>query len=488
MLTRHAAEQQASRFVQVEAIPEDIRWHVVESLARLPEDPFESKSQMIRFFLESAEFEGITNLSQDRIAAICRCSTSLVQRICAKRTSGTELRERGRPSLLSAENMASLENWVRERTESMDWITFREFKGRVVDLLEQQGVTEYPTTQFYRHLVDRLEGGIYTRSMATPLEEDRFNLSMGDIDRHFSVLQRLGIESMHPEIIINLDETGFGASRSHRLKGIQVITKKTDTRRPCVPIQGSRTYVSAIAAITASGHSLPPGLIVRRATVTEEFETIPIGRDIKIYATEKDFVTRNVFHNYIEEVVMPFIEKWRSDNNCRDARAALIVDGHGAHFGAELDAFCALHNTALVVLPPHSSHILQPLDRLYFSHVKQVYATTHVGQSLSELSRQILRVVTAFQASNIRYSICQSWRMTGITPVVEAREVTGVRLDPHALQGATALQHTFQGNPRARGPRNDTAKWGLLNEDQLMLYEAGQCPFCMAALPSDWEE
>ena len=77
--------------------------------------------------------------------------------------------------------------------------------------------------------------------------------------------------------------------------------------------------------------------------------------------------------------------------------------------------------------------------------------------------------------------------MTGIVPVVQNREVTGVRLAPDSIEKPAPLQHSFSGNERECGARDERAISGLLSEDQLMIYEAGQCPFCYAELPHDWD-
>ena len=150
-------------------------------------------------------------------------------------------------------------------------------------------------------------------------------------------------------------------------------------------------------------------------------------------------------------------------------------------------AHIATQNIRLVCIPPHASHILQPLDRLYFSHLKQVYAGIKTTAMLSKLSKALLKVLIAFEASNVSYYICQSWRMTGINPVVEENKVVRVQLDPESLDGSPSLQHNFDGNERARGRSTRVPQWGLLNDDEIALAEAGQCPFCCGLLPPDWE-
>ena len=487
METRHRAEQRAQSFVNMTNIREDLRWEIVNFVARSNLEELPSKSAVIRAFLSAPELSWLFDCTQDELAFFFQCSSSLVQKVLSRAKDGVAERPRGRPSLLTEQNEADLTRWVKERTEQMDWITFRDFKRYVINLLDEQGVTDYPSTQYYRDLVTRLDGGRYRRVSASPLEEERFNLSREDIELHFTRLHNLQLESFAPDLIINIDETGFGASQSHRMKSMQVIVDSTQTVRPCVRMEASRIYVTAIAAITAGGSALPPGLIVRRSTVTEDFETIPLGSDLKVYSTERAFVTRNVFENYVRDVVLNYVQSWRENHKMPDAKALIIVDGHSAHFSPMLKAFCALNNCGIFCMPPHSSHLLQALDRLYFSRVKQCYASTQITSAMSELSRQLLRVFTAFQASNLTYFICQSWAMSGIVPIIENRNVVAVRLDPEALARATTMQHNFSGNPRERGVRNDRARWGLLTEDEAELMEANRCPFCCGELPPNWK-
>lgn len=70
---------------------------------------------------------------------------------------------------------------------------------------------------------------------------------------------------------------------------------------------------------------------------------------------------------------------------------------------------------------------------------------------------------------------------------MQNRDVVVVRLDPEAVWRATTLQHSFTGNARERGMPNDRARWGLFTEDESMMLEANQCPFCFADLPDDWD-
>lgn len=51
----------------------------------------------------------------------------------------------------------------------------------------------------------------------------------------------------------------------------------------------------------------------------------------------------------------------------------LILDGHGSHATAEFDHFCTQNKIIPLYLPPHSSHLLQPLDVACFGPLKRIY-------------------------------------------------------------------------------------------------------------------
>ena len=50
----------------------------------------------------------------------------------------------------------------------------------------------------------------------------------------------------------------------------------------------------------------------------------------------------------------------------------LICDGHDSHISADFIRHCIANDIVLLLLPPHSSHLLQPLNVSVFSSLKQV--------------------------------------------------------------------------------------------------------------------
>jgi hypothetical protein len=52
----------------------------------------------------------------------------------------------------------------------------------------------------------------------------------------------------------------------------------------------------------------------------------------------------------------------------------LVLDGHESHHSAEFETFCKAHNIITLYMPPHSSHLLQPLNVALFGPLKRSYS------------------------------------------------------------------------------------------------------------------
>ena len=52
----------------------------------------------------------------------------------------------------------------------------------------------------------------------------------------------------------------------------------------------------------------------------------------------------------------------------------LVLDGHGSYMSPKFDAFCKEKNIITLCMPPHSSHLLQPLNVRCFSLLKVTYS------------------------------------------------------------------------------------------------------------------
>ena len=75
----------------------------------------------------------------------------------------------------------------------------------------------------------------------------------------------------------------------------------------------------------------------------------------------------------------------------------LILDGHGSHATPEFDLFCSENNIITDCLPPHTSHILQPLDVACLGLLKTAY-----GHLVQDVTAEIYRSMDSTNQYSIR--------------------------------------------------------------------------------------
>jgi hypothetical protein len=99
----------------------------------------------------------------------------------------------------------------------------------------------------------------------------------------------------------------------------------------------------------------------------------------------------------------------------------LILDGHESHHSVDFDQLCKDSNIIALCMPPHLSHLLQPLDVGCFSPLKHAY-----GDQIGCLIRDSINHITkleflpafyaAYKKSITKENICASFRGAGLVP------------------------------------------------------------------------
>jgi hypothetical protein len=101
----------------------------------------------------------------------------------------------------------------------------------------------------------------------------------------------------------------------------------------------------------------------------------------------------------------------------------LVLDGHGSHVTMDFINYCDQNRILLVVLPPHSTHTLQPLDVAMFKPLAAAYSAElseylHRSHGLASITKGDFFPLfwKAWEASFRESTILSSFRATGISP------------------------------------------------------------------------
>lgn len=173
----------------------------------------------------------------------------------------------------------------------------------------------------------------------------------------------------------NFDETGFAMGIASTSR---VITRSDRRTRPKLIQQGDRESATAIEAVGASGYHLPPMVILKgKVHLQNWYEYCQLPSDWVISLSPKGWTSN-------EHSIWWLINVFEPSTRPRTIGAyrLLILDGHESHCTPEFDQYCKDHSIVTLCMPPHSSHILQPLDVGCFAALKKSY-----GNQVANLMR-----------------------------------------------------------------------------------------------------
>jgi hypothetical protein len=185
------------------------------------------------------------------------------------------------------------------------------------------------------------------------------------VSNYFRALQNIITKNeleLHPERVWNCDETGFNFEHSP----VNVVAEKGDR---CVLSRTSAksNNVTVMACVNAMGQSMPP-MIITKGKTTRSLQ----GYNVReappncLWSFQKNgWIDDQIGEKWFDEVFL---------KNCGPARPQLLIlDGHGSHETLGIIERAIAENIIMLSLPPHCTHVLQPLDRTVFGPLKSAY-------------------------------------------------------------------------------------------------------------------
>ena len=166
------------------------------------------------------------------------------------------------------------------------------------------------------------------------------------------------------EDVYNFDETGF---QMGVISTAKVVTGSQRAGKASVTQPGNREWVTAVEAINAYSWALPPMIIFAgKMHQAAWYEALPAQWTITV--SENEWTTNKIGLFWLQTV----FNEYTKARTVRQYRL-LILDGYESHATPEFDRFCLDNAIITLYMPPHSSHLLQPLDVGCFSPLKRAY-------------------------------------------------------------------------------------------------------------------
>ena len=208
-----------------------------------------------------------------------------------------------------------------------------------------------------------------------------------------------------PECIFNCDETGLAFNPPC----FKVVGRKGSAL--CHVTSGDKSKATVLAFVGATGIAYPPMVIFGLKT----FNCLLSKGEVPgtSYAlSDKSWINSEVFQHWFEEHFLKYLPKARP--------VLLLLDGHSSHYSPVTIKIAAENQVILFALPPHTTHVSQPLDRCCFAPLKAAWRQ----ECHNFYTENPGRCVTKYDFSHLFHKAWDS-AMTG-SDIVSGFKATGI--------------------------------------------------------------
>lgn len=252
------------------------------------------------------------------------------------------------------------------------------------------------------------------------------------------------------EDIWNMDETGVALGVCTNTRVLASSSKK----KAYIKSPEDREWVSIVEVVSATGAKLQC-LVIFKGKHLQSTWFPAQGAPNWLYTTSENGWTSNqIGYEWLQRIFIPNTTPrqgtWR----------LLILDGHGSHIPIDFMWTCRENNIWLLYLPPHASHVLQPLDLAPFSVVKTKYrseirAISALGDAAPiKKERFVVSYNKAREEGLTEQVIRAGWRASGLCPynpdlVLLSSQVSGRPATPPRDTQASEVSDILLSTPQS---------------------------------------
>lgn len=214
-----------------------------------------------------------------------------------------------------------------------------------------------------------------------------------------------------PKQIFNCDETNFASVCTKN----KVFCEKGASKVNKINLNNEKQNYSVNVCCDADGYFLPIYVIYKG---TKKYSTWTEGgpKDCCYNVSSSGWMETDLFRDWLENL---FIKHTRHI----DGPKVLFLDGHKSHITLDVIRIAKENNITILCLPPHATHILQPLDVSVFKPAKTVWrkiVSEQVKSKINNISKEIfpslLKQLVQSKVAFKRQHVISGFESTGIFP------------------------------------------------------------------------
>ena len=177
---------------------------------------------------------------------------------------------------------------------------------------------------------------------------------------------------------------------------------------------GRQEWVTVVECISANGELIPPLIIFKGENLMSSWIPANVANEWHFSCNSKGWTSNIHGEQWLEQCFDPATKA-----KANGRKRLLICDGHDSHISAQFVRYCIDNKIILFLLPPHSSHLLQPLDVGVFSPLKHAMSVQLSRLYATEISRLqkiewLEHYIKARSTAITSQNILSGWRGAGI--------------------------------------------------------------------------
>ncbi len=171
------------------------------------------------------------------------------------------------------------------------------------------------------------------------------------------IIDVVEMEEIPAELILNWDQTGLNL-----IPSATWTMEKRGTKRVAIKGMNDKRQITAVFCVNLNGEFLPIQLVYGGKT-NRCHPPYPFPTDWQITHSKNHWSNEITMLSYVKEVIVPFVERVRSDLGCNEDQPALAMFDHfNGQLTEKITHILEDHNIHSVLVPANCTDRLQSLD------------------------------------------------------------------------------------------------------------------------------
>ena len=352
---------------------------------------------------------------------LCLNNDSIVSDIVRRGDNGHMFK--GRIGALDEDDIEAVRQWIDEAVESENPLTLSDV---VVKLSLERG--KNVTKNALRKVLTKSETA--KTIVANPEEASRMRMNHVAVDNYMTTTPTL-INNVHAAFVFNMDESGINEYANAKAKKVLVGFNSglTSIR---YPVRRDTSHATLVACIASDGTSTKPLVIIKELTIRERLVREGWTRRKVMFAhTTTGYINQDVFLDWVVGVFVPEVERRRVELEMPEQQAFLVMDNCTAHTDPPVLRILAEHGVVPVFIPPHGSHVFQPLDRVAFASFKRNLRSA-VPEQADKQTTRLLTILESWEKVVMNKTIMGSFKLAGFRYETHDQDLF-ISFDPQSL-------------------------------------------------------